>query len=338
MTLTLTVRRDAMRLAEPFRISGYLFEGMPSVVVTLSDGQFTGQGEAAGVYYLADDPAHMEREIARCQDAVEAGADRDDLRKLLPAAGARNAIDCAMWDLESRRANVAVWKLAGSPRPAPLVTTFTIPADGPVDVLRRLVPLRDARAIKLKLTGDFDADAERIRTVRRARPSVWLGVDANQGYGPDTLDALIQELVDQRVSLLEQPVRRGEESLLSGWKCPIPLAADESILDLAELRERHAPFDVINIKLDKCGGLTEALDMAREARKLGKKPMVGNMAGSTLATAPGFVLGQFCDVVDLDGPYFLAEDPWASKIYDDGRIMIPDGYWGASDTSVSATA
>jgi L-alanine-DL-glutamate epimerase-like enolase superfamily enzyme len=336
--LTLTVRREAMRLAEPFRISGYLFEAMPAIVVTLSDGRFTGRGEAAGVYYLDDDPAHMESEIERCRAAIEAGVDRETLRALLPAGGARNAVDCALWELESHRSGTAVWRLAGATPPHSLVTTFTLPADDPADIARRLVPLADARAIKLKLTGEFDADAERIRTVRRLRPSVWLGVDANQGYGPDTLDALIAMLVDERVALLEQPIRRGEEAVLAGLTSPIPIAADESILDLAELHERHAAFDVINIKLDKCGGLTEALLMAHAARRLGKKVMVGNMAGSVLATAPSFVLGQFCDVVDLDGPYFLAEDAWAAKIYQDGRIMIPSGVWGAADAPLSATA
>ena len=338
LPLTLTVRRDAMRLAEPFRISGYLFEAMPAIVVTLSDGAFSGRGEAAGVYYLGDDPAHMESENERCRAAIEGGVDREALRALLPAGGARNALDCALWELESQRAGVPVWALAGSSKPQPLVTTFTLPADDPADIARRLVPLADAHAIKLKLTGDFDADAERVRTVRRLRPTVWLGVDANQGYGPDTLDALIGVLVDEKVSLLEQPIRRGEEAQLEGLKSPIPIAADESILDLAELYARHAAFDVINIKLDKCGGLTEALEMAHMARRLGKKVMVGNMAGSVLATAPGFVLGQFCDVVDLDGPYFLADDPWAAKIYTDGRITIPDDFWGVAQAPVSAGA
>jgi len=325
-----------MRLAEPFRISGYLFEAMPATVVTLSDGESSGRGEAAGVYYLGDNPAHMEIEIERCREIIEAGVEREELRVLLPAGGARNALDCALWELESRRAGVPIWSLAGSRKPRPLVTTFTIPADDPAEVARRLVPLGEAHAIKLKLTGDLDADTARIRSVRRLRPAVWLGVDANQGYGPDLLDQLMTVLVDEKVSLLEQPIRRGAEAQLDGLKSPIPIAADESILDLAELRERHTPFDVINIKLDKCGGLTEALEMAHEARRLGKKVMVGNMAGSTLATAPGFVLGQFCDVVDLDGPYFLAEDPWASKIYADGRIMIPADFWGAADVVTPA--
>ena len=236
MTLTLTVRREAMRLAEPFRISGYLFEAMPAIVATLSDGSFDGRGEACGVYYLGDDVPHMEEEIERHRAAIEAGLNRDELRRLLPPGGARNALDCALWELESRRSGVPVWKLAGAKESHALVTTFTIPADDPGEMSRKLAPLGGARAIKLKLTGDIDADTERVRAVRKLRPEVWLGVDANQGYVADTLDRLAEVLVEERVSLLEQPIRRGEEAQLDGWKSPIPIAADESILDLAELR------------------------------------------------------------------------------------------------------
>ena len=336
MKLDLSVRHEARRLAEPFQISGYRFEAMPSVVVMLRDRALNGRGEAAGVYYLGDDTAHMDREIERCRTAIEGGIDREGLRSLLPAGGARNAVDCALWELESQRAGLAVWQLAGSSAPRPLVTTFTLPADDPADIARKLAPLANARSIKLKLTGDLASDIARIRAVRAVRPAVWLMVDANQGYGTDTLDELIGVLVDEKVAVLEQPVPRGQEWLLAGWKAPLPIAGDESILDLAELRERHEYFDVINIKLDKCGGLTEALLMVQEARRLGKQVMVGNMAGSTLATAAGFVLGQFCNIVDLDGPYFLADDEWAAKIYHDGCITVPTDFWGVGEHALSS--
>jgi len=327
--LTLTHFRDAMVFREPFRISGYLFESMPAVIATLSDGALTGRGEAAGVYYLDDDSAHMEAEIERCRTAIEAGIDREALRALLPPGGARNALDCALWELESLRAGVPVWQLAGVGRPKPLVTTFTLPADEPAEILRRLAGLPAVKAIKLKLEGDLAADAERVRAVRDTLPHVWLGVDANQGYGGDDLDGLVAMLVDQRVALLEQPIRRGDEALLDGWHSPIPVAADESVLDLAEIDLHRHRFQVINIKLDKCGGLTEALMMADHARRLGLKVMVGNMAGATLSAAPAFVLAQLCDIVDLDGPWFLADDPLAAGLYRDGEIMVPAALWGA---------
>ena len=168
-----------------------------------------------------------------------------------------------------------------------------------------------------------------MRAVRSVRPDAWLGVDANQGYRREELDELIDVLVADKVELLEQPLPRGQEHALEGLSSPIPIAADESILDLSELHVRHQYFDVINIKLDKCGGLTEALMIAAEARAIGKKVMVGNMAGSTLAAAPAFVLGQYCDLVDLDGPFVLASDPMADEIYSEGRVSIPANFWGA---------
>jgi L-alanine-DL-glutamate epimerase-like enolase superfamily enzyme len=142
------------------------------------------------------------------------------------------------------------------------------------------------------------------------------------------LDALGRAARDFSVSLIEQPIARGDEAALEGWKPGVPVAADESILDLEELHHLARYFDVINIKLDKCGGLTQALHMAEVARGFGKQVMVGNMGGSTLAMAPGFVLGQLCDIVDLDGPYGLAEDPLAAQIYHDGTVFIPEGIWG----------
>jgi L-Ala-D/L-Glu epimerase len=327
-TLTLHHRREAMRMREPFRISGYLFEAMPAIVVTLGDGAYQGRGEAAGVYYLGDDPAHMEAELERFRDVIEFGLDRITLQGLLPPGGARNALDCAFWELESLQKQVPVWKLADVGPPRPLVTTFTLPAEDPAYLLARLPSFAHARAIKLKLDGDLAADTARVETVRRARPDVWIGVDANQGFAAEDLDALVQMLVEHRVSLLEQPIARGKESALTGWTSPIPVAADESILDLTELEARGSLFQVMNIKLDKCGGLTEALAMAALARRMGLRVMVGNMAGSTLSTAPAFVLGQICDVVDLDGPSSLADDPLASQIYDDGTVMVPSALWG----------
>ncbi|MDZ5645667.1 dipeptide epimerase [Nitrospirillum sp. BR 11828] len=328
MSLSITYRRDAMRMREPFRISGYLLNAMPAVIVTLGDGDHFGHGEAAGVYYLNDDPPHMEREIERVRDALEAGVDRRGLQSLLPPGGARNALDCALWELESFQTGTPVWRLAGVPEPRPQVTTFTLPADDPAEILRRLEGFTGATAIKLKLEGDLAADTERVRAVRARRPDVWLSVDANQGFGAKDLEPLAALLVDQGVALLEQPIRRGSEHLLDGWDAPLPVAADESILDLAELRQHQGRFDIVNIKLDKCGGLTEGLAMVAEARHLGLGVMVGNMAGSVLSTAPGFVLAQLCDVVDLDGPYFLAEPGADRGIYQAGKVMVPAHFWG----------
>jgi L-alanine-DL-glutamate epimerase-like enolase superfamily enzyme len=327
---TLTIERAALRFAEPFRIAGYVFDAMPSIVARIGDGEAVGRGEAAGVYYLGDDQDRMLGMIEGIRGEVEGGLTRDQLQELLPACGARNALDCALWELESTLAGAPVWTLAGVPRPRSLVTTFTLPADDPATLAGKVEKLRFAKAIKLKLDGNVDMDRERLSVVRAARPDVWLGVDANQGFIPSDLDRLAEAAREFSVSLIEQPVKRGEDAALEGWRPGVPVAADESILDLAELRELERYFDVINIKLDKCGGLSEALKMERAARAAGKQVMVGNMGGSTLAMAPGFVLGQLCDIVDLDGPYGLADDPLAGQIYRDGEIFVQDRLWGSS--------
>jgi L-alanine-DL-glutamate epimerase-like enolase superfamily enzyme len=326
---TLTVEKAAIRFAEPFRITNYVFAEMPSILARIGDGETVGRGEAAGVYYLGDDQANMLATVEQVRGDIEAGASREELQSLLPPCGARNALDCAMWELEARLGGIPVWQLAEVPRPKALVTTFTLPADDPAVLASKVDRLSFARAIKLKLDGDMDVDRERMRVVREARPDAWLGVDANQGFVPEKLEALGEAARAFSVSLIEQPLERGREAELEGWRPGIPVAADESILDLDELRERARYFDVINIKLDKCGGLTEALKMARAAKLFGKELMVGNMGGSTLAMAPGFVVGQLCDIVDLDGPYGLADDPLASEIYSDGRIFVPETIWGA---------
>jgi L-Ala-D/L-Glu epimerase len=331
-SLALSHRREAMRFHEPFRISGYIFEEMPAVIVTLSDGMIDGRGEAEGVYYLNDDPAHMEGALEKSRKAIEAGIDRHALRELMPPGGARNAVDCALWELESLRVKAPVWELAGVAKPRPLVTVFTLAADDPAVIQSKLGDLASARSIKLKLDGNLSADTERVRVVRDARPDVWLGVDANQGYSGNDLDALVTMLVDANVSLLEQPVARGNEAVLDGWRSPVPLAADESILCLAELEQQYRRFDVVNIKLDKCGGLTEGLMMVKRARQLGLKLMVGNMGGSTLSTAPAFVLAQSCDIVDLDGPWSLVNDPLGAALYSDGLVNVPSQYWGYDET------
>jgi L-alanine-DL-glutamate epimerase-like enolase superfamily enzyme len=302
---------------------------MPSIIARVAEGDCTGRGEAAGVYYLGDDQHHMLEVVDEVRQQVEDGLSRADLQQLLPPCGARNALDSALWELESLQSKVPVWKLAGVPKPRPLVTTFTLPADDPSILAQKIDRLASAKAIKLKLDGDIDVDRERMRVVREARPDAWLAVDANQGFTAAGLDKLGEAVREFSVSLIEQPLKRGDEAALDGWKPGVPVAADESILDLAELRQRSRYFDMINIKLDKCGGLTEAVEIARSAREMGKLLMVGNMGGSTLAMAPGFILAQLCDVVDLDGPFGLADDPLAAEIYRDGMIFVPDKLWGA---------
>jgi L-alanine-DL-glutamate epimerase-like enolase superfamily enzyme len=325
---TLKIEKAAIRFAEPFRIAGYVFDAMPSIVATIADNGSAGRGEAAGVYYLGDSQDSMIASIEQVRHYVEAGLTREELQSALPPGGARNALDCALWELDGKLKETPVWQLAGVPHPKSLVTVFTLPADDPAVLATKVHRLSFAKAIKLKLAGELDQDRERIAVVRAARPDVWLAVDANQGFVRDDLEALGHACRNHSVSLIEQPLKRGDEWSLEGWRPGVPVAADESILHAGELEERVALFDVINIKLDKCGGLTEALKMARAARMYGKQLMVGNMGGSTLAMAPGFVLGQLCDIIDLDGPFGLADDPLAERIYKDGEVFVPEDIWG----------
>ena len=325
----LDYRVETHRLAAPFRISGYVFENLDVVVVELGDGGDVGRGEAAGVYYLGDDADHIVAELETNREAIESCASRHELRERLPRGGARNAVDCAMWELEAKRGNTEARRLAGVSEPNALTTTFTLGADDPGVMADSAKRRADARAIKLKLTGDLELDIERVGAVRSARPDVWLGVDANQGFTKDQLDPLVEGLFARRVALLEQPLPRGREEDLDGFRCPIPIAADESALGLDDVGGLVGRFDIVNIKLDKCGGLTEALLIAEEARRHGLGVMVGNMVGTSLAMAPAFIVGQQCDVVDLDGPTFLREDRSPACEYRDGQIWCPDEVWGS---------
>jgi L-alanine-DL-glutamate epimerase-like enolase superfamily enzyme len=297
--------------------------------VTLDDGEHQGRGEAQGVYYHAETPESMAAQVEVVRGAVEAGIDRAGLQALLPAGGARNALDCALWELESRRTGKPVWMLAGLDAPRPLLSTWTIGGDAPDVMARDAVGYAEARSLKLKLIGD-GADAERVRAVRMVRPDAWIGVDANQGLDRAMLEQLLPTLVEAGVSLIEQPVPVGADATLEGLNSPIPIAADESALTLADLPTLRGRYDVINIKLDKCGGLTEGLAIARAARDQGLQVMVGNMVGTSLAMAPSFVVGQLCDIVDLDGPLLLARDRHRTVVYADGRIDCPGGVWGAT--------
>mgnify|MGYP004511735455 CR=1 FL=1 len=328
MRLSLDVAVERLPFAKPFRIAGHVFTESPVVVVALSDGLHTGRGEASGVYYLDDGADAMMAALETVREGLQDGMTRAQLQQALPPGGARNALDCAWWELEAKQADAPVWKLAGLPEPKPLLTTFTLGADDPGAMAQAARAYADARALKLKLTGDLDLDSARVRAVAAARPDCWIGVDANQGFGIGELEPLLDVLVDCGVALLEQPLARGREADLDGFDSPIPIAADESALALDDLDGLVGRFDTVNIKLDKCGGLTEAVEIARRARTLGLDVMVGNMVGSSLAMAPAFLLGQLCDVVDLDGPTFLAADRQPGIRYEDGLIHCPPAVWG----------
>jgi L-alanine-DL-glutamate epimerase-like enolase superfamily enzyme len=328
--LRLQATQKSWAIKAPFHITGYTFTAFDALIVELVDEHGrTGRGEAQGVYYRHDTPATMQVQIEALRARIEAGIDRQALQELLPAGGARNALDCALWDLEARRSGKPVWQLAGLDAPKPLRTTYTLGAEEPEAMAEAARAYADARAIKLKLTDD-GRSAERVLAVRQARQDVWLMVDANQGFTRESFARLLPTLDQARVDVVEQPFPVGKEDWLDGLDRPIPVAADESVQDRNDLEKMVGRVDVINIKLDKCGGLTEALVIAAKARNLGFDLMVGNMGGSSLAMAPAFVVGQLCDVVDLDGPISLIDDYTPSVVYEDGSVWCPEAVWGGA--------
>ena len=333
LRLEATIERWPLKI--PFHITGFTFRHSDVVTVTVSDGTHSGRGEGSGVFYRGDTAESVLAEVEAARELVESGASRDELRQELPPGGGRNAIDCALWELEAGRAGRPVWRSVLDEAPRPLVTTCTIGADTPAAMAEGAIGFAEARAIKLKLVGD-GLDAERVEAVRVARPDVWLAVDANQAFTPKSLRAITPALVRANVMLIEQPLPVADDAALAGYESPIPLAADESVQGLDDLPALAGRFDVVNIKLDKCGGLTEGLMMAQAARRLGLKVMVGNMVGTSLAMAPSFVVGQFCDVVDLDGPLLLACDRSPSVRYEDGCIWCDDAVWGGGGLTLSS--
>lgn len=323
--LQLTVAAERWPMRQSFRISGYTFTHFDIILVTLEKAGVHGRGEAAGVYYRGETPHTMAKQIEAVRTEIEAGISRDALRAVLPPGGARFAVDAALWDLEAKLTGLPVHRRVGLECLRPLATTYTVGADTPARMAAVARSHFPAPRLKLKLTGDDDV--ARLRAVRQARPDAWIGIDANQGLTRASLAALLPLLEDLDVKLIEQPLPVGEEADLRNLKTRIPLAADESVQCLADLASAQGLFTVVNIKLDKCGGLTEALEMVDEIRRRGMTPMVGCMSGTSLAIAPAYLIGQFCDVVDLDAPLLLVRDREPAVVYSEGMVRCRHG-WG----------
>ena len=259
---------------------------------------------------------------------IENGATRAELQSLLPAGGARNALDCALWELEALQCGRPVWQLAGLGAPHPLATFKTITVASPERMAERAQALADFPDLKLKLDGDLEADRERISAVRGARPEARIMVDANQGYCPEKLGSLAAMLEQFTVCLVEQPLAREADGHLTRGAFSVPCIADESCCSLEDLDRVTSRYDGINIKLDKTGGLTHALDLMRAARERGLTVLVGNMVGSSLAMAPAALLAQQADWADLDGTSFITRDVSPGLDCRAGQIIYRAGVWG----------
>lgn len=303
--MKMTVETLRRPLAAPFVITGHTFTHLDAVWVTLEHDDFAGRGEGVGMYYLEENPETMSLELEGVRDAVESGATRIDIQSLLPRGGARNALDCAYWDLGCKTAAESIWQVLEI-APVALITVATVGMGTPEEMAAKAHAFVAYPQLKVKLNGH--QPLERLSAIRRARPEATLMIDVNQGWSMAELERYTPELQDLGVVMIEQPLPRGSDAELEEYRSPIPLGADESCLDLSEYEEAASRYDVINIKLDKCGGLTEALAIAERARNEGKDLMVGNMTGTSLSMAPSHVIGQFCRFVDIDGPLLLASD------------------------------
>lgn len=329
MKTTLSVRTERWPAREVLRITGHRFDAFELVVVQLQQGECVGQGEALGVYYLGESAESIMADIESVRNAMEEGIDRSALLSLLPAGGARHALDSALWDLECKRQGVRCWALADSPVRS-LQSQITIGIEDSAEATARKA-LTLANYPHLKLKVDRDDPIARVRAVRQARPDARLVVDANQAWTLEDLLTYAEVLQELDVYLIEQPLARGQDQGLDDYRGPVPLCADESCLDATELPDAARRYQFINIKLDKVGGLTAALALAREARSMGLRLMVGCMGGTSLSMAPAHVLAcaGHCEVNDLDGPLWLRHDRLPAIDYRDG-FMPPFGpqVWG----------
>ncbi len=318
--MQMTIETISRPLASPFVITGYTFINLEAVWVGLEHDGHRGRGEGVGVYYLDETPASMTTQLENVREAVESGASREDVQTLLPPGGARNALDCALWDLECKKAGETIWQLLGM-APKPLVTVATIGMGSPEEMAHKAIAFGAFPDLKIKLSGDDPL--AKLKAIRKARPDATLVIDVNQGWSMRELENYLPHLVDLGVAMVEQPLPRGKDNDLVGFVSPLPLGGDESCVDLVEYEEAATKYDVINIKLDKCGGLTEALHIAHRAQADSKALMVGNMTGTSLSMAPSHVIGQMCRFVDIDGPLLLASDITPGLTYLEGGLVSP---------------
>jgi L-Ala-D/L-Glu epimerase / N-acetyl-D-glutamate racemase len=327
MTREITVRQETWPSIIPFRIANNVWDDFPCIVCEIRQDGITGRGEALGVYYQGETPESMAADLQRISPALSGGADRKALLELLPPGGARFAADSALWDLEAQLSGTSAWELAGV-LPDPVQTVFTIGLeDTPGQMAAKASAADDISLFKVKLNND--RPVERVAAICEARPDAELVVDANQGWNMDELRQFDPALHELGVQMIEQPLPRGKDQELEGYVPKVPLCADESCLHLGELDDAVRRYQMLNIKLDKCGGLTHGLKLAAAARNRGMALMVGCMGGTSLSMAPSHVLAQLCEFVDIDGPLLIKQDREGGLIYKRGIVSLPkQRFWG----------
>jgi L-alanine-DL-glutamate epimerase-like enolase superfamily enzyme len=297
------------------------------VVAEISDVESRGRGEGVPLQRYGESTDSVVAALEAMKGAIFSGLNRDTLQGVLPPGAARNALDCAFWDMDAKRAYRSVAELAGLGAMTPVVTAFTLGLDTPEKMAELAAANRTRPLFKLEL-GD-DGDVERVRAVRHAAPAARLIVDANESWNERQLSEFMPALSDLRVELIEQPLPADADDALVLLERPIPICADESCRTRADLDRLDGKYQAINIKLDKAGGLTEALALAAEGKRRGLQIMVGGVISTSLGIAPALLVAQQAQIVDLDGPLHLAVDRGARLRYDGSSIHPPDpNLWG----------
>ena len=327
MSVRLQVHIEHWPIAGSFTISRGAKTEAVVVVAELREGPLIGRGECVPLARYDQSPESTLVALQGLAQSVAGGLDRLSLRRTLPPGPARNALDCALWDLEAKRAGKRVHELAGLPEPHPVTTALTISLGTPDGMAEAAGKVADRKLLKVKLGAD--GDPARIAAVRRAAPQADLIADANEGWSADNLAENLRACADAGVTLVEQPLPAGNDDALATISRPIAVCADESIHDRSTLKAIIGKYDAINIKLDKTGGLTEALSLAAEAERAGLMIMVGCMVSTSLSMAPAMVVAQRARVVDLDGALLLAKDREFGLRYEGSEIYPPDAkLWG----------
>ncbi|HEX4236904.1 MAG TPA: N-acetyl-D-Glu racemase DgcA [Xanthobacteraceae bacterium] len=318
--MNLTVRIERWPLQRAFTISRGSKTEAVVVVAELEHGGHRGRGEAVPYLRYGETPEGVAAVIEAMGAALRGGLDRIGLQTAMPSGAARNALDCAFWDLAAKQAGHPAHELAALPAPKSVVTAYTVSLDKPETMAEAAASAASRPLLKVKLGGGDDA--ARIAAVRRAAPKAELIVDANEGWSEDDLERNLAACAQAGVTLIEQPLPEGRDAALAQIRRPIPVCADESVHDRASLEAIGGKYDAINVKLDKAGGLTEALALAAEAERRGFDIMLGCMVATSLAMAPAMLVAQRARVVDLDGPLLLAEDRPHGLRYE-GSIVYP---------------
>lgn len=324
--MEIEAREEVWPLKEPFRISRGSRTETRVIVVTIHDGGKVGRGEAVPIrrYQQTSDSVLAQIESTN----HEKNLDRQRLQDLLPAGAARNALDCALWDLEAKRSGKRVWELANIRRVTEVATSFTISLDSPERMAAAAKSACELPILKLKLGGD-DVDLPRVEAVRDQAPNARLFVDANEAWSADHHRNIAPNLKALGVEIIEQPFPADADHILETLDHPVPVCADESCHTTGDLPRLKNRYEMINVKLDKTGGLTEALRLCARAREDGLKLLIGCMIGTSLSMAPARVLASIADYVDLDGPLLLARDRNDGLAYRDGKIGLPSrDLWG----------